>query len=109
VGSEGGPCFSNGTCNKGLECLSKVCVRLPDAGQHDAADVPDLAVPDKAGPDQLVPDIAVPDLPMPDLPAPDMMAADLPLSSCSDSLHTERDQKTEKSMMHSKKCKMRQR
>lgn len=31
-GTEGGPCFPNGTCNTGLKCLSKLCVKLPDQG-----------------------------------------------------------------------------
>ena len=37
-GAEGGPCYANGTCNKGLTCASNLCVRLPDAGtQEDIA------------------------------------------------------------------------
>jgi len=28
-GTERGPCYGNGTCNEGLDCLSEVCVKLP--------------------------------------------------------------------------------
>jgi len=28
-GSEGGPCYGNGTCDAGLKCFSKVCVKVP--------------------------------------------------------------------------------
>jgi uncharacterized protein YfaQ (DUF2300 family) len=35
IGSLGQPCFSNGTCNAGLTCISNVCVQL-DAGGTDA-------------------------------------------------------------------------
>jgi hypothetical protein len=28
-GTEGGPCYGNGTCNEGLSCASNLCVRLP--------------------------------------------------------------------------------
>lgn len=28
----GGPCFTNGTCNAGLECLSDLCVQPAGAG-----------------------------------------------------------------------------
>lgn len=30
-GSEGGPCYGNGTCDADLVCASNLCVRLPDA------------------------------------------------------------------------------
>lgn len=30
-GEERGPCYGNDTCNKGLTCLSQVCVNQPDA------------------------------------------------------------------------------
>jgi len=35
VGTEGGPCYPNDTCNKGLKCYSGLCVKLP----------PDAALP----------------------------------------------------------------
>ena len=41
AGTEGGPCFTNGTCNDGLTCLSDLCVSIPkpddgpDAEQGD--------------------------------------------------------------------------
>jgi MYXO-CTERM domain-containing protein len=38
-GTEGGPCYGNGTCNTGLKCYSSVCVKVPvtEAGaQKDA-------------------------------------------------------------------------
>lgn len=40
TGTEGGPCYPNGTCNEGLVCLSDLCVDpgTPDAGvPNDAA------------------------------------------------------------------------
>ena len=37
-GTEGNTCYENGTCNEGLTCLSKVCVKraVQDAGPGDA-------------------------------------------------------------------------
>ncbi|HOW51477.1 MAG TPA: SBBP repeat-containing protein [bacterium] len=35
VGTEGGPCYPNGTCNDGLQCLSGLCVEMPDALTDD--------------------------------------------------------------------------
>ncbi len=32
TGTEGGPCYANGTCNSGLVCASNLCVRLSDSG-----------------------------------------------------------------------------
>jgi len=32
VGAERKPCYPNETCNAGLDCLSGVCVRIPDVG-----------------------------------------------------------------------------
>ena len=29
AGTEGGPCYPNDTCNKGLKCLSSLCVKVP--------------------------------------------------------------------------------
>ena len=54
-GTEGGPCLSNGTCNTGLTCASKTCVKLPDSG------VPDLSKPDKGKPDRNQVDAKQPD------------------------------------------------
>lgn len=34
-GGEGQACYPNGTCNKGLFCYSKLCVRVTDAGLSD--------------------------------------------------------------------------
>jgi hypothetical protein len=31
-GTEGGPCYGNGTCNAGLTCQSNICVRQSDLG-----------------------------------------------------------------------------
>ncbi|MBI5524866.1 MAG: hypothetical protein HY897_00880 [Deltaproteobacteria bacterium] len=82
AGSEGGPCFGNGTCNQDLACASDLCVRLPDAGadtgaaadavtEQDAdedagfdAGTPDTgfdAGTEDAGFDAGMPDIGVPD------------------------------------------------
>lgn len=38
-GTEGGPCYPNGTCNTGLTCASNVCVRFqaPDGAAPDGA------------------------------------------------------------------------
>src|SRR5262245_6462436 len=47
VGSEGAPCYRNGTCNLGLTCASKLCVRAP--GNRDLAAQPDLGTRE-AGP-----------------------------------------------------------
>ncbi len=47
-GDEGQPCFSNGTCNAGLTCLSSVCVRV-DAGNDSGSPAVD------GGPDGLPP------------------------------------------------------
>jgi hypothetical protein len=32
AGTEGGPCYANGTCNGGLTCASQLCVNLTGAG-----------------------------------------------------------------------------
>ena len=70
-GTEGGPCYPNGTCNAGLTCASNTCVRLPDGG------LPDLLVPDGPGADTPVPDGPVPDASGPDAPAPDAAVPDM--------------------------------
>ncbi len=36
-GTVGGPCFTNGTCNAGLECLSNLCVQPAGAGGSGGA------------------------------------------------------------------------
>jgi len=49
AGTEGGPCYPNNTCNVGLTCASKVCVRISDAAPYDVLphDLPlgDIYVP----------------------------------------------------------------
>ncbi len=64
TGTEGGPCYGNGTCNMGLSCLpigmSSICVRLPDGGvviPGDAGPAPDATVFPDAAPN---PDAAPP-------------------------------------------------
>lgn len=32
AGSEGGPCYGNGSCNSGLTCLSQLCVKATGTG-----------------------------------------------------------------------------
>ena len=50
TGSEGGPCYKNGTCNAGLTCASKLCVRLPDGGiKKDKSKPPPDGTPADAG------------------------------------------------------------
>lgn len=39
AGTEGGPCFANGTCNTGLSCLSETCVD-PTGGSDDTGGGP---------------------------------------------------------------------
>lgn len=46
AGSEGGPCYGNGTCDSGLQCLSDLCVEIP--GPEDVGATPD-AQPDDTG------------------------------------------------------------
>ncbi len=57
MGTEGGACYPNNTCNTGLECQAGICVKATpkDSGRKD-------------GP---VPDAPVPDAPRPDMPRPD--------------------------------------
>jgi hypothetical protein len=50
TGSEGGPCFANGSCNPGLACLSNLCVRTNDGATPDTSHS-DASPPDSAGPD----------------------------------------------------------
>jgi len=38
MGAEGEKCYPNGTCNAGLTCLSKLCVKVPDAGTKTGGD-----------------------------------------------------------------------
>ena len=65
MGSERGPCYPNGTCNKGLTCASKLCVRLGDGGTPDGPSTDSR----KDGP--------VPDSPWPDGPATDGVLFDV--------------------------------
>ncbi len=37
MGEEGGPCYPNNTCNEGLQCLSDLCVEIPDTTIDDTA------------------------------------------------------------------------
>jgi hypothetical protein len=37
AGSEGGPCYGNGTCNPGLSCLSQLCVATSGSGGNAGA------------------------------------------------------------------------
>ena len=92
TGTEGGSCYANGTCNSGLVCLSKVCVRMPDAaipdtGGKSVADqkvldlpAPDLVLSDQAMDqtvsDHIVPDTAMPDQTLPDQAVPDQVVLD---------------------------------
>ena len=65
MGSERGPCYPNGTCDKGLTCASKLCVRLGDGGMADGPSGDGR----KDGP--------VPDSPWPDGPVTDGVAFDV--------------------------------
>jgi len=38
MGAEGGPCYPNKTCNDGLQCLSDLCVEIPDESTDDVTD-----------------------------------------------------------------------
>ncbi len=90
TGSEGGPCYGDGTCDHGwLECLSNLCERIPDAmadgfAMHHGDDnfIPhDLSVPDAPVPDSWwnhgVDDVIHPhDLSVPDAAVPDAAALD---------------------------------
>ena len=71
-GTEGGPCYSNGTCNAGLTCASGTCVKVPGP----EGGIPDGAVPDTAGSDGAAGDTAAPDIFTPDGPARDAVARD---------------------------------
>lgn len=51
VGANGGPCFSNGTCNSGLTCRNGTCLYVPDIG---GTPTPDTGQPDR-GVDQQQP------------------------------------------------------
>jgi len=54
MGQERGPCYPNGTCNKGLTCASKVCVRLGDSGPTAVDSRRDGPVSDRPVPDVTV-------------------------------------------------------
>jgi len=86
MGTPGGKCYPNNTCNAGLRCIGGTCrladmsaaeIGLKDAGEDDKSvsdktPPPDSAVPDQApSSDLLKPDQAPPpDLPKPDQPQP---------------------------------------
>jgi len=82
-GTEGGPCYGNGTCNSGLVCASNLCVKLPDSAVPDMREsdgaLPDLKL-DLASHDALVPDQLNPDAPKTDATVPDALKPDLPIS-----------------------------
>lgn len=48
AGSERGACYGNDTCNEGLQCLSGLCVRLPETGAEPAVATPTEATPSLA-------------------------------------------------------------
>ena len=75
-GTEGGPCYGNGTCNPGLTCASKLCVSLSDQGVDSSS--PDAATPDAATPDAATPDAVTLDIPgpTPDKATPDAQTLD---------------------------------
>ena len=64
-GTEGNPCYQNGTCNAGLSCLSGYCVKVPqpDGGKSDGPLI-DIAQADKSIMDVYTP----PDRTKPDAP-----------------------------------------
>ena len=69
-GVEGGPCYANGTCNKGLTCASNLCVKLPDAGSNPA----DAAA--NKGDKDIVFDATMLDFPAVDASLPDTALSD---------------------------------
>lgn len=77
TGTEGGPCYGNGTCDPRLTCASNLCVRLADQGVLDLK-LPDVAQPDLQEADLLTPDLLAPDLLPADLAAPDVKADSVP-------------------------------
>ena len=80
AGQEGGPCYKNGTCDPGLICLSKTCVRLPDSGaldMHQDAPLPDLSVVDQRALDWPVSDLGALEAQVSDLENPDLHMPDL--------------------------------
>jgi uncharacterized protein YjbI with pentapeptide repeats len=65
AGTEGGPCFDDGTCNEDLTCASGFCVHFTDAGRDMTGDAPpadaeqpDVAVPDTTQADTVQTDTA---------------------------------------------------
>ena len=76
MGAENGPCYPNDSCNKGLVCKGKVCVKQQADGGRDAAGdtskkldgpAPDLPQADKGLPDKSLPDKSLPDKLQPDI------------------------------------------
>lgn len=49
-GTERGQCYGNGTCNKGLVCLSDLCVRMPSEDGAGVDAEPEVAAPAPAAP-----------------------------------------------------------
>ena len=80
AGTEGGPCYPNGTCNSGLECLSNLCVNLWNTlDVVDTVETPDDSLQQS---DAKSPDIASDNQPieddggLSDLELPDTSAKD---------------------------------
>ena len=67
-GTEGGECYGNSTCNAGLVCAYKYCVRIPDAYVKTADACLDTAPPDAGRQDGPFVDAAPPDAISPDIP-----------------------------------------
>ncbi|MFH1130856.1 MAG: hypothetical protein V1754_05935 [Pseudomonadota bacterium] len=77
IGTEGGACYPNGTCNEGLTCASGLCVNVPkeDAGIPDTLK-PDTVNPDTVNPDSVGPDTVSPDMEVSDVALKDQLPID---------------------------------
>jgi hypothetical protein len=86
AGTEGGPCFDDGTCEEGLTCASKLCVRVPDAAPPDTRGVKDAVIVDSksfdaardSNVDAIVPDAPADQFVWPDAPADQYVWPDAP-------------------------------
>ncbi len=78
VGSEGGPCYDDGTCDGTLTCVSKVCVDLSELNDFDQALADDATLTDDAVSDGvLVPEESVADIePADEEEVPEMLPDD---------------------------------
>lgn len=65
-GTEGGPCYGNGTCNAGLSCASNLCVRIPGRETGVDRSVADQLVRDASTLDQRTQDSGALDRPISD-------------------------------------------